>query len=135
MNREKQQPDQVALLLLLLLQLHQQLNLTPHAAAGVLENLSNELGPSATFKPDFNSGSRQKGISLMSNKKNQIIVLYQLLQVQHHLFSQVLLHLNCPVYQHWVRNHLLFQQHNQGHLLQPYHHCIKSPLARLHCLH
>lgn len=31
-----------------------------HAAAGVLENLSNELGPSATFKPDFNSGSRQR---------------------------------------------------------------------------
>jgi len=40
-----------------------------HAAAGVLENLSNELGPSATFKPEFGIGSRQKGISLMSNKE------------------------------------------------------------------
>ncbi|KAI5959025.1 hypothetical protein CANMA_004149 [Candida margitis] len=36
-----------------------------HAAAGVLENLSNELGPSATFKPDLNTGARQKGVSLM----------------------------------------------------------------------
>lgn len=39
-----------------------------HAAAGVLENLSNELGPSATFKSDLSSGSRQRAISLMNHK-------------------------------------------------------------------